>query len=177
MLNPNWHPIRIRANALGAGFPRTDLVVSPQHRIMINSRIVSRMAGVNEALVPAKKLLTLDGVDVMDNVTEVEYWHFLFDSHQIVTSNGLPTESLFTGPQAMTALSQDALTELRELMPEAFSETADGPPAPLARKVFEPGKIGKLLERHRKNNKPLVQGFECQIVSVSFSPQLIDQLK
>lgn len=51
VLNPKLRPIRIRAGALGCGLPRKDLIVSPQHRILVKSVVVSRMFETQEVLV------------------------------------------------------------------------------------------------------------------------------
>nr|AIA91314.1 CAZy families GT4 protein [uncultured Gluconobacter sp.] len=62
--HPNMRPIRIRAGALGEGLPLRDLIVSPQHRMLVRSKVAERMFGEEEVLVAAKHLLELDGVDV-----------------------------------------------------------------------------------------------------------------
>lgn len=151
---PNLRPIRIKAGALGCGLPLRDLFVSPQHRILVKSVIASRMFATNDVLIPAVKLLALDGIDVADDLDEVEYFHILFDQHQVIFSNGAPTESLFTGPEAIKAIPQDARTEIALLFPEILSP--DFMPMP-ARLIPEKGKdIKQLVARHHKNNKPLL---------------------
>lgn len=170
-LHPNWRPVRICTGALGPDYPDSDLIVSPQHRILLSSRIINRISGANEMLVPAKKLLDLDGVEIMHEVENVEYWHFLFDRHQIVISNGLPTESLYTGPEALKAISREAVAELRALIPEAFA--ANGVPSEpvLARGVLASKQLRKLLHRHKKNNKPLIRDFDNRApIARSHSP-------
>ncbi len=62
---PHLKPIVIRANALGPGYPQRDLIVSPQHRILVSSAIAKRMFDCQDILLPAKKLLPLSGVDVL----------------------------------------------------------------------------------------------------------------
>ncbi|MDT9702188.1 Hint domain-containing protein, partial [Streptomyces sp. P17] len=86
--NPHLRPVRIRAGALGAGVPARDLVVSPQHRVLLRSGIARRMFGASEVLVAAKQLLALDGVELASDLDSVTYVHFLFDRHQIVQSEG-----------------------------------------------------------------------------------------
>ncbi len=146
-------PIRIKQNALGKGFPSEDLIVSPQHRILLRSKIVNRMCGSYEVLIAAKKLLPLSGVSIAYDVSEVKYYHFLFDDHQIVYSNGALTESLFTGPQALEAVGQEAKDELLELFPELFHEDFI---AEFARPVISKSNLtNKIISRHQSNRKSM----------------------
>ena len=152
--NPQLCPIRIKAGALGNNLPERDLLVSPQHRVLVRSEISVRMFDTSEILIPAKKLLPLDGVEIVNDVTSIEYWHFLFDSHQIVWSNGAPSESLFTGPEALKSISDEALKEILTLFPEIAR--LDYKPC-AARLIPEKGKhVKRLVERHRKNCQPLM---------------------
>lgn len=151
---PRLKPILIRADALGAGFPKKDLTVSPQHRVLVSSRIAKRMFDSSDVLIPANKLLPLAGVDIMQDLDDgVQYFHMLFDDHEIVWSNGTPTESLFPGPVALESMSQDAKREILDLFPE-FGDPDFEPFS--ARPIPKAGKrMRKLVERHMANNKPL----------------------
>ena len=80
----NIRPIRIKAGALGQNLPERDLTVSPQHRILVNSKLARRLHGADEVLVAAKHLLQVEGIDVVQDADSVTYVHFLFDRHQIV---------------------------------------------------------------------------------------------
>ncbi|KQB95970.1 hypothetical protein AL073_14470 [Loktanella sp. 1ANDIMAR09] len=150
-------PILIRADALGAGYPRQDLIVSPQHRVLVSSIIALRMFDCADVLIPANKLVALDGIDVIDDTTGgVTYFHFLFDAHEIVWSNGAPTESLFTGPEALKAVSPEARQEIKDLFPECCDPDFA---AHAARYIPEQGKLmRKLALRHQANQKPLFGG-------------------
>ncbi|MEO1733437.1 MAG: Hint domain-containing protein, partial [Pseudomonadota bacterium] len=93
--NPKLQPIRIMAGALGFGVPTRDLLVSRQHRMLVQSKIASRMFGATSVLVPAVKLLGLPGIYVDTTITQVTYLHLLFDQHEIIYAESAPTESLY----------------------------------------------------------------------------------
>lgn len=152
--NPKLKPILIRADALGIGYPKQDLIISPQHRILVSSTIAIRMFDSKEVLIPAKKLLPLDGVETLETISGgIEYWHVLFDEHEIIWSNGAPTEGLYTGAQALNAISPAGLLEIQTLFPEICDPFFN----PIsARLIPEKGsQVKKLVQRHKANNKPL----------------------
>lgn len=152
--NPKLKPILIRADALGAGFPKQDLIVSPQHRVLVSSAIAMRMFDCKEVLIPANKLLPLNGVETLNSGSEtIQYFHILFEDHEIIWSNGSPTESLFTGAEALKAISPEGREEIETLFPEICDP--DFKPKS-ARFIPEKGRrMKKLVERHRSNNQPL----------------------
>lgn len=152
--NPHLRPIRIAAGALGVNMPERDLVVSPQHRILVNSVVAERMFGDREVLVPAKHLLDHPGVEVDHTATEVTYWHFLFENHQIVFSNGMPAESLFTGPEALRSVSPKAREEILALFPE-LSEVNHAALPRSARRIVKGRAVRTLVARVMKNRKPI----------------------
>lgn len=172
-LNPHLRPIRIRAGALGCGMPTADLVVSPQHRVLVRSAIARKMFGTDEILVAAKHLLPVDGIDVCkggDGIDvcsiaegEVEYIHLLFDRHEIVMANGAQSESLLPGREALRVVGPDALAEILTIFPELAAEDhADAvAPAhgirPQSARPLSSGRMGrKLAVRHVQNAKALV---------------------
>ncbi|APX13465.1 Hint domain-containing protein [Tateyamaria omphalii] len=152
--NPKLRPIRIRAGALGSGLPNSDLMVSRQHRVLVRSAIAIRMFDADEVLIPAIKLLDIEGIDIVDDLQDVTYFHMLFDRHEIVFSNGAPTESLFTGPEALKSVSGDAQREIANLFPEILDPHYV---ATSARFIPEQGKrMQNLVKRHQKNRKYLL---------------------
>ncbi|MFO1137571.1 MAG: Hint domain-containing protein [Paracoccus sp. (in: a-proteobacteria)] len=150
---PKLRPIRIKAGALGPDMPAQDLVVSPQHRLLVRSKIAVRLFDAPEILVAAKQLLSLDGVEVAEDVSEVTYVHLMFDRHEIVWANGAETESLYAGPQALRGVGPEALDELFEIFPEL----RDGAEAPKPARPLVEGKAARKLARiHAKNGVDLV---------------------
>jgi len=150
---PHLRPIRIKAGALGAAMPAADLLVSPQHRILVGSRIAQRMFGAAEILVAAKQLLEIDGIEIAGDLPSVEYFHLLFDRHEVIFSNGAETESLYTGPEALKAVGAAALAEIYALFPQLESSDHVAVPA----RTFVPGRSARrLAQRHLRNNRALV---------------------
>ena len=151
--NPDIRPIRIRAGALGNGLPNKDLYVSPQHRILIRSEIARRMFGVFEILVAAKHLLKLNGIEITEDNSEVEYFHILFDRHEVVFANGAETESLYTGPEALKSVDPARRAEILTLFPALH----DRDYTPAAARLLASGRLSrKLAMRHIRNDQPLI---------------------
>ena len=152
-LQPELRPIRIRQGALGCGLPEADLLVSPQHRILVRSKVLERMIGSREALVAAKHLLGAPGIEIAEDLAEVEYWHFLCSGHEVVWSNGAQTESLYTGAQALQSVGQAAREEIFTLFPELREKEFVPQPA---RPLPSGRKARKLTVRHIEHHRPLV---------------------
>ncbi len=147
-------PVRISAGALGQGLPAKDLLVSRQHRILVSSKVSERMFGSPDVLVSAIKLAALPGIYVDEDITEVVYYHLLFDQHEVIFADGAPSESLFTGPEAIKTISEEAREEIFILFPEVqrqgyAPETAYPVPAGRLQKKF--------VERHLKNGKLVLE--------------------
>ena len=152
-LAPNLRPVRIAAGALGAGLPARDLILSPQHRVLVRSAIAQRMFGETEILVAIKHLLGLPGIEAICPEGGVTYWHILFDGHELVQANGAWAESLYLGRQALAGLSEAGRREVMALFPGLDHDA----PAPAGARRFLTGREGrKLAERlGRKGRHPV----------------------
>ncbi len=122
--NPHLRPVWIQSGALGNSHPTTNLTVSPQHRVFLATPDVQLLFGVDGVLVPAKGLVNGKTVRLSDQ-SSVTYYHLLFDQHELVKSNGVWTESLFPGKQAVLTLGSSACKELFALFPKLRSEEND----------------------------------------------------
>ena len=151
--NPKLRPVRIHADALGAGLPRADLLVSRQHRMLVRSRVTERMIGAPEALIAAINLTALPGVYVDTGCDAVAYFHLMFDHHEIIFAEGAPSESLYPGPEALKSVGDDAREELLALFPELGTRDHGAQPA---RPIPPAKRQRRLIARHRKNNRALV---------------------
>jgi Ca2+-binding RTX toxin-like protein len=106
---PHIRPIEIREGAFGN---HGALVVSPQHGLLMSH-------DSDEIMVRAKHLAEMRGgaVRVKNGCRRVTYWHLMFERHEVIFSNGLPSESFFPGPQAMRTLDLGAYGEVTEIFP------------------------------------------------------------
>lgn len=156
--NPKLMPVRVVAGALGQGLPTRDLLVSRQHRLMVSSRVAERMFDTTDVLVPAHKMTALPGIYVDEGVTELEYFHLLFDDHQVILAEGAPTESLYTGPEAMKSVPTEARDEIFTLFP--MLKTMDYVTEP-ALPIVAGKKVSAMVARHLKNGKPLLETYGC----------------
>jgi hypothetical protein len=102
-------PIRIRRGAFAEAMPHTDLLVSPDHAIFVDGRLVCARQLINGTTIRQEK-----------GWTSVEYFHVELDTHAILLAEGLPAESyLNTGNQGFFANSGEPLV----LHPDLTDET------------------------------------------------------
>ena len=123
--NTKLQPVRIVAGALGNNLPERDLLVSRQHRMLVRSSIAQSMFGTSEVLISAIKLTELPGIFVDTSVSEITYFHLIFDKHEVIFAEGAPTESLLLGPMAREALGEEVVKEIRAIFPDAFDDAPE----------------------------------------------------
>lgn len=141
-------PIRLAAGCLGPGVPARDLTVSPQHRILIWSPIVRRMTGADEALIPARHLTALPGIERDDSCRAVTYFHVLMAQHTILTAEGAQAESLLPTRHALRSLGAAARSLILNLRPDL--ERGDQAPA---RIIVDGARARRMMVRHLKNGR------------------------
>jgi Hint domain len=148
---PQHGPVLFKAGALGQGLPRRDLLVSPQHRMMIRSPVAARMFASAEILVPACQLAGQPGIARAKPDGGIDYIHVLLDHHAVIYAEGAPTETLFLGEQVHEQLSQRDVDRIRSVLPYG-PDFSMQPARPLVRG----GRLKRLLQRHYDNAKPLL---------------------
>jgi hypothetical protein len=107
-------PIRIAAGALADNVPVRDLVVSPDHAMLVDG-----------ALIPARMLVNHSSITEETQARVVTYYHVELDRHDIIIAEGALSESyLDTGNRGifanapLTGLNPDMSVAQRLRMPE-----------------------------------------------------------
>ena len=110
-------PVLIRQGALGNDLPERDMMVSPQHRVLIANDKTALYFEEREVLVAAKHLTDMEGIDVVD-VSHTTYIHIMFDQHEVILSDGTWTESFQPGDMSLAGVGDASREEILELFPE-----------------------------------------------------------
>ncbi|MBD3786351.1 MAG: cadherin-like domain-containing protein [Sphingomonadales bacterium] len=134
---PHLKPVLIKAGSLGQGLPERDMLVSPNHRMLVANERTALYFEEHEVLVAAKHLVDNKGVKVAESLG-TSYLHFMFDRHEVVLANGAWTESFQPGDQTLGGMGNAQRNEIFELFPEL--KTAQG--------VENYGAARKTLKRH-----------------------------
>ncbi|MBD3663089.1 Hint domain-containing protein [Sulfitobacter aestuariivivens] len=114
-------PVLIQQGALGHGLPERDMLVSPNHRVLVANDKTALYFEEREVLVAAKHLTGLEGVDVVD-VSNTTYIHIMFDHHEVILSDGAWTESFQPGDQSLMGVGNAQRQEILEIFPELATE-------------------------------------------------------
>lgn len=111
------HPIRVARSALGDNVPRSDLYLSPGHCLFIDG-----------ALIPVEHLI--NGMSIAyatpAGMTDIEYFHIEFETHEIIVAEGAPVESL------LVTQGRDGFTNFVEYE-RLYGREAETPMVPCAR--------------------------------------------
>ncbi|MBL4806750.1 MAG: Hint domain-containing protein [Rhodobacteraceae bacterium] len=134
----DFAPVLLRKGAVGN---IRDLLVSPAHRVMVQGWKTELLFGNAEMLTSAKSMVNGDTI-IRKESDEVEYFHILFDQHEIIFSEGAMTESFHPGQVSTDVMSSEARAEILTLFPELESNLASYGPA--ARSVLAPHEVAIL---------------------------------
>lgn len=90
---PHLRPIRIHSGALGEDRPEGDLLVSPEHRLLLRGNHARDLFNEPELLVAARDLVDGRAIRPESRLREVTYVHLLTPRHEIVWANGVEAET------------------------------------------------------------------------------------
>jgi hypothetical protein len=133
----NTAPIRIACGALPQEPQRQmrpmdgarDLIVSPQHRMLLGGYNAQLLFGDSEVFAAATHLVDDTAITRLDG-TLVTYIHLLLDRHEVIFAEGLATESFFVGDEGLGALDPRTRESLFASLPglrshpDSFGDTA-----------------------------------------------------
>lgn len=127
---PRLRPVRFRAGALGVERPDQELLVSPEHRMVVKGSVARALFNTDEVLVRAKDLINGHNVLIDSQLREVTYVHLLLSAHQVVWANGVETESFHPSNTALASLGDADRARLLRAHPEFEADPqAYGAPA------------------------------------------------
>ncbi|MDP5366544.1 MAG: Hint domain-containing protein [Paracoccaceae bacterium] len=110
-------PIRFMAGTVGN---TRQLMVSPNHRMLVTGWKAEMYFGEQEVLVPAKTLVNGDTI-MSAPCQSVTYVHLLLDRHEVIFAEGAATESLHPGDYLLAGADETA-AEILALFPELETE-------------------------------------------------------
>lgn len=93
-------PIEIDKGKFGA---KSKTEVSPQHRLLVHDLDAMVLFGSYEILVQAQHLINGRTIRRRDCGGKVTYFHLLFDKHEIITGDGVLSESFQPGRQTQSS--------------------------------------------------------------------------
>lgn len=119
---PQLRPVRIRAGGLGLRRPDQELLVSPEHRMLVKGAVAQALFNTPEVLVSAKDLVNDSSITVDMSVREVTYIHLLLPRHQVLWANGVETESFHPASAALSTLAPEDRLRLLAIDPSLEHE-------------------------------------------------------
>ncbi|MEO0390445.1 MAG: Hint domain-containing protein [Pseudomonadota bacterium] len=117
MAMPGLRPIRIAASALGIDAPSPSLLVSSQHRVLVQGAAAQTLFNTPEVLVTAQDLMNGSTVRVEPSLRPVTYHHILLAQHNVIWANGLETESFHPASASLPLLASKDREALLDLHP------------------------------------------------------------
>ena len=121
--NPHLKPILVRQGSLGNDLPERDLMVSPNHRVLVANERTALQFDEAEVLVAAKHLIGGVSVRSIDSMGTT-YIHFMCDRHEVVLSDGIWTESFQPTDTSLKGFGNSQRAEIFDIFPDL--ETAEG---------------------------------------------------
>lgn len=142
--NPHLKPVLVRQGSLGDDLPERDLMVSPNHRVLVANERTALQFDEAEVLVAAKHLIGGISVRSIDSIGTT-YIHFMCDHHEVVLSDGIWTESFQPTDTSLKGFGNSQRAEIFDIFPDL--ETAEGRAAfGSARKTLTKKEAAELAE-------------------------------
>ncbi len=114
---PQSQPVRIKQHAFGPFLPAKDIWISQQHKMLLETEGQNNLFDMDSVFAPAKAMVNGDTISVDANAADTKYMHILFDEHQVVYVDGVPSESFYPCPGSLMSLTEEDRALVFDLMP------------------------------------------------------------
>ncbi len=138
---PELRPVRINAGVLDSDIPDEELLVSPDHRILMRGDAAQELFNTPEVLVAARDLVNGSSIAVDMAVRQVTYVHLLFDRHEVLWANGVESESFHPASAALSTLDEEDKARLLKEYPGL---------------EFDPHTYGQFARRHLSSSEAAI---------------------
>ena len=115
---PGLRPVRIPSGAFDPVDPRGDLLLSPQHRLLVRGQAARALFNTPEVLVAASDLTGYRGVHVDRRVAGVTYVHIMLPRHAVIWANGIAAESFHPADTDLDTIPAGQYDRLLATMPD-----------------------------------------------------------
>ena len=112
-------PVRIAKGAFGDGSPQRDLILSPNHRVLIDTAPSHVLHDPLGALAPVKALTRHRGIRFAAGRRAITYFGLLLPGHAVLIAEGIAVESLYPGPGTWAQLTGSERSDWMRLAAQA----------------------------------------------------------
>ncbi|MFT8723677.1 MAG: Hint domain-containing protein [Acetobacter malorum] len=95
------YPVRILKDAISAGVPHKDMLITPEHCLFFNGRFV-----------PARMLVNGSSIFYDTSITSYDYYHVETEQHSVLCADGMLTESYLDTGNRRTFRQESAVVSL-----------------------------------------------------------------
>lgn len=119
---PHLRPVRVQAHVLGQGEPDEDLILSPDHRLVVKGAVALSLFNRHEVLVTARDLINDTSIMPDYRCLGATYIHLMLDAHQVVWANGVEVESFHPAGMATDRIESSQRYELFDRFPDIVDD-------------------------------------------------------
>ena len=145
---PELTPVRLRAGSLDDHVPDEGLLVSPDHKMVLQGPRAKALYNAEEVLVTARDLIDDQKILRDYSVKSVTYIHMMLERHEIVFANGVATESFHPSSAALASMGRSDQDRLYDRMPELRGNTDVF--GPYARRVLSESETA-IMQHYARN--------------------------
>lgn len=138
---PQSQPVRIKQHAFGPFMPAQDIWVSQQHKMLLETEGKRNLFDTDSVFAPAKALVNGDTISIDDTAPDTKYMHLLFDEHQVVYVDGVPSESFYPCPGSLMSLTEEDRALVFDLLPNLEAHPMSYGPAARRAVAFHQAQI------------------------------------